>query len=158
MKCTYHPKVETELRCSKCGKPICPRCMVQTPVGARCPDCARVQRAPTYQVSSRHYLIAAGVGLGAALLLGLGWSMVTLFIRFAYLNLVVAAGVGWVSGELISRSVNRKRSVALAVIAAAAVGISYLIGIFLPWGWQVFHLFDLLALALGVYVAVTRIR
>jgi hypothetical protein len=133
--------------------------MVQTPVGARCPDCARLQRAPTFQVSARHYLIAAGVGLGVALLLGLGWSLVNLMVSFFYLNLAVAAGVGWLIGELISRSVNRKRSVALAVIAAAAVVVSYLVGTFLfPWGWQVFHLFDLLALALGIYFAVNRVR
>jgi membrane associated rhomboid family serine protease len=27
--------------CSNCGRPICPECMTSTPVGMRCPDCAR---------------------------------------------------------------------------------------------------------------------
>ena len=26
--CSYHPEVMTGLRCSRCGKPICPRCGV----------------------------------------------------------------------------------------------------------------------------------
>ncbi|MDA0256830.1 MAG: rhomboid family intramembrane serine protease, partial [Chloroflexi bacterium] len=36
--CERHPETETELRCQRCDTPICPRCMVQTPVGFRCPD------------------------------------------------------------------------------------------------------------------------
>ncbi len=35
MKCATHPEVDTNLRCGKCGKPICLRCLVQTPVGDR---------------------------------------------------------------------------------------------------------------------------
>ena len=33
-------------RCSNCGRPICPDCMTTTPVGMRCPECAR-QRTKT---------------------------------------------------------------------------------------------------------------
>ncbi|MBL8128361.1 MAG: hypothetical protein JNM64_12030 [Chloroflexia bacterium] len=33
--CAEHQEVETRLRCSRCGKPICPRCAVRTPVGMR---------------------------------------------------------------------------------------------------------------------------
>lgn len=40
MRCARHPSVETELSCSRCGTPLCPRCLVQTEVGQRCPTCA----------------------------------------------------------------------------------------------------------------------
>ena len=40
-KCARHPSVETTLRCGRCETPICPRCLVHTPVGARCPDCGQ---------------------------------------------------------------------------------------------------------------------
>ena len=43
--CSYHPNVETGLRCNKCGKPICVKCARRTPVGYRCPDCIRIKRA-----------------------------------------------------------------------------------------------------------------
>jgi membrane associated rhomboid family serine protease len=43
--CYRHPNRETGVSCSNCGKPICPDCMTATPVGMRCPDCAR-QRTP----------------------------------------------------------------------------------------------------------------
>jgi membrane associated rhomboid family serine protease len=49
--CYRHPNRETAVSCSNCGRPICPDCMTPTPVGMRCPECARqrtkVVRNPT---------------------------------------------------------------------------------------------------------------
>lgn len=49
--CYRHPDRETNVGCSSCGRPICPECMTSTPVGMRCPECARertrVVRNPT---------------------------------------------------------------------------------------------------------------
>lgn len=49
--CYRHPNRETRVSCSSCGRPICPECMTPTPVGMRCPECARqrtrVVRNPT---------------------------------------------------------------------------------------------------------------
>jgi membrane associated rhomboid family serine protease len=39
--CYRHPGRETNVACSMCGRPICPDCMISTPVGMRCPECAR---------------------------------------------------------------------------------------------------------------------
>jgi membrane associated rhomboid family serine protease len=39
--CYRHPNRETNVSCSNCGRPICPDCMTVTPVGMRCPECAR---------------------------------------------------------------------------------------------------------------------
>jgi len=39
--CYRHPSRETGVSCSNCGRPICPDCMTTTPVGMRCPECAR---------------------------------------------------------------------------------------------------------------------
>ena len=43
--CYRHPDRETGVSCSNCGRPICPDCMTPTPVGMRCPECAR-ERTP----------------------------------------------------------------------------------------------------------------
>jgi|SRR5271165_1955351 len=43
--CYRHPSRETGVSCAHCGRPICPDCMTVTPVGMRCPDCAK-QRTP----------------------------------------------------------------------------------------------------------------
>jgi membrane associated rhomboid family serine protease len=39
--CYRHPNRETGVSCSNCERPICPECMTSTPVGMRCPECAR---------------------------------------------------------------------------------------------------------------------
>jgi membrane associated rhomboid family serine protease len=49
--CYRHPGRETGVSCSSCGRPICPDCMTSTPVGMRCPDCAR-QRTPVRTLRS----------------------------------------------------------------------------------------------------------
>ena len=157
MRCATHADVETSLRCGKCGKLICPKCLVQTPVGAKCQDCAGLSKLPTYHVSTKYYLRAAGTGLGMAIVCGIAWGVVMRFVPFFYLNLLLAPGVGYAIGELVSLSVNRKRGIGLAIVASIAVVISYLISIlFLPW--LRFGLFDLLALALGIFVVVSRLR
>jgi len=164
MKCATHPSVETNLRCGKCGKPICPKCMVQTPVGARCPDCAKLYKLPTFRVSTKYYLRAIGTALGMAIVCGVIWGVVGGFLHFVFLNLLLGAGVGYAIGEVVSLAVNRKRGRGLAAVAGFGVVISYLVSIFLPWGipFGLFNLLrivlDLVAVALGIFVAVTRLR
>ena len=155
MKCAAHPDVETDLRCGKCGRPICPRCMVQTPVGARCPDCAKVRRLPTYEVSARHYLIAAGVGLGVAAAVGVCWALLWGLLPHLYLYLLLAAAAGYAIGELVSLSINRKRGRGLQAIAASCMVVSFGIGfLFIHF----FSYYFLLGLALGIILAVVRLR
>ncbi len=154
MKCAAHPDVETNLRCGKCGKPICPKCMVQTPVGARCPECARLYKLPTYRVSTRYYLRAIGTALGMAIAGGVVWGLVGIFVPFFLLSFLLAAGVGYAIGEVVSLAVNRKRGTGLATVAGMAVAISYLVSLYFGF----FHILDLLALALGIFIAVSRLR
>ncbi|MFA5316772.1 MAG: hypothetical protein WC369_05055 [Dehalococcoidales bacterium] len=165
MRCTCGSDQETSLRCSKCGKPICTRCLVQTPIGARCPECARLYKLPTYSVSTAYYLRAAAVAMVLAVVMGLIWGVVTKMVPLFNLNLLLAPVVGYIIGEVTSRAVNRKRSTGLAVIAAAGVIVSYLINLLLRLSGGLvlsldlqFILFNLLALALGIYLAVSRLR
>ena len=163
MKCATHLEVETNLRCGKCGELICPRCMVQTLVGARCRDCARLYKLPTYRVSTGYYLRAIGTALGMAIVCGTVWGLVRIFIPFFLLNILIAAGVGYAIGRVVSLSVNRKRGTGLAVTAGIGVAISYFVSLSAPWGPSFAligfrFIIGLLALALGIYVAVTRLR
>jgi hypothetical protein len=133
--------------------------MVETSVGARCPDCAKLKRLPTYEVSSRQYLIAVGVGLGVAILTGVAWAFIPLSGYFFYFSLLIAAGVGYGIGEAISRSVNRKRGRGLQAIGGASMVISYVVSNLFHFHIAlVFSLPGLLALALGIIIAVTRLR
>ncbi len=167
MKCAAHPNVETNLACGKCGIPICPKCLVQTPVGARCRDCARVKRLPTYQIKPLQYLKAAGLGLVLAVAIGIAWAwlrdLIPLFSASLLLSIALAAGAGYAIGEVISRSVNRKRGTALQVIAGVCVALSYVVSNvgFSENALTFFtyiSLYDILVLAVGIVVAVVRLR
>jgi hypothetical protein len=165
LRCAAHPDVETNLRCGKCDKPICPKCLVQTPVGARCPECARLYRLPTFRVSGLYYLRAAGTALGLAIAIGLIWGFIENFLPSYIFTLIAAMGIGWVIGELISLSVNRKRSGGLAAIGGAAVvicyGVAYVIDSFRIgfFDFAVYRIvFTLVSLGIGVYFAVNRLR
>jgi hypothetical protein len=156
-RCSRHPGTETNLSCGKCEVPICPKCLVQTPVGARCPACARVSRVPTYRVSKAYYLRAVGAGLGLSIGCGLLWGFVQTFLFSSFLNILIGAAVGYGIGEGISLSVNRKCGTGLSIIGGVAVVLSYLIGIF-TLGRGYFSPFDIIAIGIGIFVSVARLR
>ena len=161
LRCATHPDVETNRRCGKCGKLICPKCLVQTPVGSRCRDCAKLYKLPTYRISPVYYLRATGAALGMAVVVGLAWGFITGLLSFIYLNLILAAGVGYAIGEVTSLAVNRKRSSWLAVVGSIAVIICYLVSIFtfgeVP-SLGLGLILDIAGLGLGISTAVTRLR
>ena len=37
--CYRHPSEQTRVHCTRCGRPICPECMIPAPVGHHCPQC-----------------------------------------------------------------------------------------------------------------------
>lgn len=158
MKCATHPDVETSLTCGKCGIPICPKCMVQTPVGARCVPCAKLAKVPTYRVTRWHYLRAVGIGLVTAIVCGIAWGFIAK-LTFFYLNLLLAPLAGYAISEVISLSVNRKRGTGLAVIAGVEVVVSYLVSLyFFGRFFSFFQWLEVLALILGILAAVRNLR
>src|SRR3954465_11602507 len=80
--CPTDSNVETYLRCGRCEKPICPRCLIQTPVGARCRDCAQLRKLPMFQVGPVDYLRGAGGGLAAAIGGGLALTFLQRLVPF----------------------------------------------------------------------------
>jgi len=97
-----------------------------------------------------------------AIACGIVWGIIELLIPFFSFNLLLAPAAGYAIGEVVSISANRKRGKGLAIIAGISVVISYFITFLLFPGGLPFGLFGilyhLLALALGVFVAVTRLR
>lgn len=129
MRCAADPSVETYLRCGRCEKPICPRCLIQTPVGARCRDCAQLRKLPMFQVGPVDYLRAVGGGLAA----GVGGGLALTFIQqlvplFGMLSLMFLAALGYAVGTAVAKSTRRKQGTGLGVIAAFAVPIGMGVG------------------------------
>jgi membrane associated rhomboid family serine protease len=63
--CYRHPDRETGVSCSNCGRPICPDCMTPTPVGMRCPECAKQKT----QVRTVQTMAAGGVEVTRVLII-----------------------------------------------------------------------------------------
>lgn len=160
--CAWHPEIETGLSCSHCGKSICTQCMVQAPVGIRCRDCGKPVANPTYEVRPLYYLR----GMTTAFMMGIGggvlWGVYNYLIRYLFdgrapdlLLALAAIVIGLASGEIVSRTVNRKRSILLSWAAGASVIISYAIAVLLG---PFFSIYTLFALAVGVYIAMLKLR
>jgi hypothetical protein len=125
MQCATHPSVETELACSRCGKPICPRCLVITPVGARCRECARLRRLPTYQLATVFILRGLGAALAIGAAAGVLWAFLLPYRLGAFIGLFVGLGLGYAIGESVSWAANRKRGPVLQGIAVVGVLLAY---------------------------------
>lgn len=116
--CTYHPEVMTGLRCTRCGKPICPRCGVRTPVGLRCPDCAGVRGLPTIRTGPEVLLRAGLAGLAVAAVVTILWYFGPQW-KF-YLSLALGFGVA----EAIAYVARGKRGVDLQVLGIGIVTLA----------------------------------
>ncbi|HUX88101.1 MAG TPA: B-box zinc finger protein [Chloroflexota bacterium] len=175
--CATHPNVQTYLRCAQCGKPICPRCLVMTPVGAKCSDCAKIRLLPTFVLSPLNAVVAFVVTVVGAVALGLVGSILLRIVPL--LLMAFPFGVGIALAEAISRSVNRKRHLYLRILAGAGVILSYLVlgfgdfffhapldllrsGMLVPLAFNVVmgmivNPFTLIFVAIGVWIAAYRI-
>jgi hypothetical protein len=121
--CANHPTVETLLRCNKCGKPICQRCGVRTPVGIRCRECAQLRRLPMYKVGPQHYLLAALVALPASFVAGLVMQQLGWILAF-----FLGAAVGGLIAEVVYR-VTHKRGAGMAWLVSACILLGALPGV-----------------------------
>ena len=114
-------------------------------------------RTPTYDVRPTYYARAGGVGIVIAIGGGLIWALFNAILGgIPLLPSLMAIGVGYGAGEILSLAVNRKRGSGLAWIAAGSVVgaflVSWLVHPFSLWS------FGLLFVVMGVYAAVQRVR
>ena len=115
---------------------------------------------PTYDVKPANYTWGIGVAL---LLMVVGtpvWVLLDnallVFGAFGSVSGLLAIVFGYATGELISRAVNRKRSIMLALIAGFVIVATYLISrLFSPYG---FGVMDVLFVTVGVFLAWQRLR
>jgi len=160
MRCARHPDIETDLRCGKCLQPICPKCVVQTPVGARCPKCAALKKLPVFEISTIFYIRAIAAGLATAAVAGAIWKFIPLGGFFLFF---IALVVGYVIGEAVSIAANRKRGPGLQIIAGISVVVSYTVRSLIEAPQQGFlhtfaDVYGLIALILGIIISVGLLR
>lgn len=124
--CARHPDVETGLACGRCGTPICPKCLVYTPAGTRCPTCATIGRPKMYVLGPLDYAKAVGTAVVVGLVLGVPAALVfgpsgRLGIFSLLLGGAVGYGVGIALGEALNLVTGRKRGREMQMIATGGV-------------------------------------
>ena len=164
MQCASHPNVETELACGKCGKAICPRCLIHGPVGARCRECANVRKIPTYNMSRATFARGLSAAIGAGLVLGVTWWLFNGLSTF-YFGVLAGLAIGYAAGELVSVATNRKAGPPLQAMAVGSVVLAYVIrvGLLFAVGDWVVHdlrvdLAGLIALGIAGFISAGRLR
>ena len=161
MRCAYHPKVETLLRCSKCEKPICSRCANLTPVGSRCRQCAGLRRLPTFDARPVDILRAVGaafvVGLAVGVALGFADALFPAIFRWL-LRAAGLVGAGYLVGEAVSVATNRKRGGPFQVIAVAGFVAGIAVFELLTRDPVLLGLYSIVGVIIGLALAVGRVR
>ena len=169
--CLRHPEVASNLRCGRCSDLICPQCMVQSPVGARCPECSSIGQAPIFRATSVELTriialaVVGAVGFGVAFAL-LVWVLWNLPFNFKIGSVAVAMVIGFAGmpiGEFVRRSGKYKLDKRLRIVAALTVLAAWIVGQvvanFLNLPIQLFtNIVAVIGLGIGVYIAMNRVR
>ena len=121
--CFYHPNIETTLRCNKCGKYICPKDAVRTPVGYRCKDCVREQQGIYFNAVPVDYVITGVVTLPLAYIAAL------IVPSLSWLALFAGPIVGTVIAEVIRIATRKRRGQYTWIVAVTCLVIVTLLRI-----------------------------
>lgn len=160
--CYRHKDTETVLHCGNCERPICVKCVVQHPVGIRCPECGRAKPLPMFDITPLFYtraMVAAAV-IGVAAVVGLLYLSILLLplgLAGYYLRWLALIGIGYLMGSGISLAVNRKRGRGLQWVAGVAMAVVFLAAASLV-GLRLDGFVGIIALGMAVYVAVMQLR
>ncbi len=156
LRCAKHPNQETNLRCGRCERPICVRCLRYTSVGIRCRECATERRSGINAPGAAHVLRAVGTAAAIALILGALWG---LFPTYAFW---LALLLGFGGGEMVNLAANRRRGPELQTVAGAMVIGAFLLSLLIDDvpipGHSVSLVFQTLMAALALWLAVVRQR
>ncbi len=122
--CANHPETETTLRCNRCGKPVCVKCVELTEVGYRCKECIRAQQNVFFTAETKDYFVLAIVSFVLAALatpiIELLLGMLGLFFGII-LAVFLGPAVGGAAATIIRRSVGRRRGRYMGLVGVVAI-------------------------------------
>src|SRR5438045_4159536 len=123
--CAVHPTVETTLRCNKCGRYMCARCSVLTPVGYRCKQCVHQQQDVYFTATQVDYIVAAAVSF--VLSLPISYIVPKLFL---FGVIILSLPAGGLIAEAVHRATGKRRGrytwmIVAAGIVAGAIAVNF---------------------------------
>ena len=166
--------VETNISCARCGDPICPQCMVYTPVGNKCTGCANIGGPEMFKVGRDDIVKGAIIGTIAALALGVvtGFGLWALWefplfeglpsMAWYIVILVLNAAGAFASGYTLRYVVGLKYSNSLRILAAL-LGLVFFVAetvtvVQLGIAPIVLNLSGMIGFAVGAYYVMNRFK
>jgi hypothetical protein len=133
--CTVHPTVETNLRCNKCGRPMCIKCARRTPVGYRCKECVANQQQVFYNSQTFDPVIQGAISIVlssiAAFFAGIfGGGLLGFFIFL--IGIPVSSAIGVFIADLAHRAAGRRRGRYSWLVVGGGIVVGALIVAILP--------------------------
>jgi hypothetical protein len=123
--CAKHPEREASLRCIRCDRLMCSQCIVKTPTGYICQDCARRAEDKFFHATNQDYWIqGAACFIGMALAAAIIWQ--TRIASQLLFSVFIGPVVGGAVAEVALRMTERRRgrySDRVGTAAAAAGGV-----------------------------------
>ncbi len=125
--CAVHPTVESGLKCNKCGRYMCTKCVVRTPVGYRCRECVYQQAGLFYKATTRDQFLGAVVAFALSIPIAFVLTQPT----FIFLTIILSLPAGSLIGEAVFRVMGRRKARYGAQIVVACIIAGTIIA-FLP--------------------------
>ncbi|WP_377270339.1 rhomboid family intramembrane serine protease [Peterkaempfera sp. SMS 1(5)a] len=125
-RCYRHPQHETGISCARCGRAICPLCMVSASVGFQCPDCVQSGREGVREARTPFGgRLAQDPALATKVLIGLNVALFLLvqLVGTSLQNQLVLVGKGYDQGHLVG------------VATGAGQWYRLLTSVFMHWSW-----------------------
>ena len=135
---------------------ICGACMVQTPVGARCPDHGEAMRNPQVQASSSEVTRAIVAGVGASAILHAVYIALLLVLGTVgfIIGMFAPAAIGYAVGVAVYRAAGYTRNTTLAWIAVGSVVAGFVVVSVVLLQPPV----GLFGMLIGMYLAYSQVR
>jgi hypothetical protein len=115
--CAVHTEKEASLRCIRCNRYMCTQCVVQTPVGYICRQCAKQHDDKFFDATQLDDVI---VFAACAVLTGIGAAIVNAMNIPAFFMLILGLPIGGLIAEAALRLTKKRRGRNSHLIALAA--------------------------------------
>ncbi len=123
--CAVHTDVEASLRCIRCNRYMCMKCVVHTPVGYVCRECAHQHDNRFFDATSTDGLLIFATCAG---LTGIGAALIAAINLPLFFLLFLGFPIGGAIGEAALRVTKRRRSRNSHWLGAGGAVVGGLIG------------------------------
>jgi len=181
--CYKHKKTETVLSCSRCNKPVCNKCTIDSFVGIKCQDCGIIGKPDILNISFTDIFRVFSISLLFSFFVGFIYSLIlviilnidllgniqsTALMSLRIITLIFLVFFGVVNGELVKKLSKNKLNRIFPIISALNTLILWLVifftfsSIFLQyqiWWYQFFYQpVAMLGLGIAIYLSYTRVK